>query len=592
MWLVQLYKANDNATIDGVYSTNSCDTNYINNYIDPDDYVHELSLCNTWDYATKKGILIFKKRPEEITFDPLQNERFMFYYFIISYNSSNSYCYIYSLEYLENTDFFIDFYVSPEIYFQFSIPDAILADPNPIMSFLRYIKGKTLKIGIMGNEIPKYSIVFDDNCKYYYYNNPNRDYITIFAIKKPFLVGMYLSPVQNLFFMTIHIKPRLIEEFNDYNITQSAYNPDNDQPIKVDDIIGRYFNSNTKEGVSYNDVNIDDDSDNFSYSLIRALLGTFKQDITDNYYVMLDTDMYVLSELYGSYMELSETPLCIYFPLFRPQLDNNGFNKIWPQYNPNDTSEYVYSFDLSISLNSNGEVLYSSLFMRYGASLYNANDCLAYSDPAGYMPAWRSAICDFTLPFRFLGASGCEATDDWNNDTIRHNANYLFRIVKPSLSGSSTSTYNIKGVGCGELTTDITRFSDFSANSEFQNDLYKYEQDEVQRITVSESGYPIGAISNKLGSYGVRNNEACFVLFDESLVENAADFLSIYQAVTAPLPDAIVCYVGDSEKIPNTHKNKVIHSDAIVTDLDTNEQMPLVIKYIRYAKRLHKLFNG
>jgi fibrillarin-like rRNA methylase len=82
------------------------------------------------------------------------------------------------------------------------------------------------------------------------------------------------------------------------------------------------------------------------------------------------------------------------------------------------------------------------------------------------------------------------------------------------------------------------------------------------------------------------------VLFNESLIENAADFLSIYQALTAPLPNSIVCYIGSDEKIPDTYRNKVLHSDAIVTDLDTNEQMPLVIKYIRYAKRIHELFNG
>jgi hypothetical protein len=252
------------------------------------------------------------------------------------------------------------------------------------MSFLRYIKGKTLKIGIIGNEIQKYSIVFDDKCKYYHLNN---DYITILAIKNPFLILMFLFPEQNLFFMQLLIKPRVIEEFNDYNITQSDYNPDHDQPLKVEDIIERYFNSNTKEGVSYNNINIGDNTDNFSYRLISALLGTFKEDIADNYYLMLDTDMSVLSEAYRSYMPLAETPLCIYFPLFRPQLDNNGFNMIWPQYNPNDTSEYVYRFGLSIRLNSNGEVLHSSLLMRYGASLSNPNYCYAHSNPTGYMPA-------------------------------------------------------------------------------------------------------------------------------------------------------------------------------------------------------------
>jgi len=115
---------------------------------------------------------------------------------------------------------------------------------------------------------------------------------------------------------------------------------------------------------------------------------------------------------------------------------------------------------------------------------------------------------------------------------------------------------------------------------------------EPQRVTFSESGYPVEGISNAIDDFRIANNQTCFVLFNERLVVNQDDFSSIYQAVTAPLPNAIVCYIGSSGTVPNTHRNKVIHSNAIVTDLDTNEQMPLVIKYIGYAKRLYKLFNG
>jgi hypothetical protein len=203
------------------------------------------------------------------------------------------------------------------------------------------------------------------------------------------------------------------------------------------------------------------------------------------------------------------------------------------------------------------------------------------------MPAWRSDTCDYTRPFRFVGDTNCEAMDDWAINAATHNANYLFKIVKPANSES----YNIKGVGCGELITEITNFSDFSAEYTFQNGIYAEGINEIQRITFSERGYPIEDISNALASCGISSNETCFVLFNESLLDDENDFRSIYQAVTVPLPNAIVCYVGDSEKIPDTHKNKVIHSNAIVTDLDTSEQMPLVIKYIKYAKRLHKLFN-
>jgi hypothetical protein len=114
----------------------------------------------------------------------------------------------------------------------------------------------------------------------------------------------------------------------------------------------------------------------------------------------------------------------------------------------------------------------------------------------------------------------------------------------------------------------------------------------LHRISFSEMGYPIEEIRTTLSDDEIRNSKTCFVLFSESLVENTSDFLSIYEAVTSALPSAILCYIGNDEKTPSTHKNKVIHSDAIVTDVDTGEAMPLVIKYIRYAERLHQLFNG
>jgi len=210
------------------------------------------------------------------------------------------------------------------------------------------------------------------------------------------------------------------------------------------------------------------------------------------------------------------------------------------------------------------------------------------------MLSWRSGSCDFTRPFRFVGYADCNSPDEWVASAMEHNANYLFLIVKPSSSDISVATYSIKGIGCGELTEPITSFSDngFAAEYELSNSIAAaYYFNVAERVTFSARGYPIEDISNMLGGYGITNNETCFVLFNESLIENAADFLSIYQAVTAPLPNTVVCYIGSSETVPDTHKNKVIHSNAVVTDLDTNEQIPLVIKYIRYAKRLHKLFN-
>jgi hypothetical protein len=578
MHLVQLQKANDDAPIEGVLSTSDCNTNYIN----PQNYLHELTLCSAWNNATRKRLLI-KKISEQIIITPLQNERFMKYSFTITYNSSEGTSHFISLEYLENTDFFIDFYVFTQIFVRFNIPAEISSAPNLIMSFLQYI----LNIGIIGNETPKYSIVFDDNCKYYHHGDP--DYIMISVIKNPFWIFILLQPGGSHVHMMINMKPILIEEFNDYTQTLSNYNPTDDQSLKVNDIINSYFDSSTKEGLSRNGVDINDNTDNFSYNLIRALLGTFKNDLIQNYYFSLDGNTGTLNPPGSNYMPLDETPVCIYFPLFRPQLDNDGFNMIWPQYDPNDASKYVYDFYLSINLNSDGVVNESLLNMVYGNSLLGQITC--FTNPSGHVPSWRFGTCDLTLPFRFVGVTECtlRAIDAWNNDTIRHNANYLFRIIKPS--SSNPSVYNIKGIGCNELTTDVSNFSDFNADYGLINSIYAIGINETQRITFSESGYPIGAISNTLEGYGVRTNETCFVLFNENLVESAADFLSIYQALTVPLPNTIVCYIGSSETVPDTHKNKVIHSNAIVTDLDTNEQMPLVIKYIRYAKRLYNLFN-
>jgi hypothetical protein len=264
---------------------------------------------------------------------------------------------------------------------------------------------------------------------------------------------------------------------------------------------------------------------------------------------------------------------------------------IWPQYTPNDTNKYINDFFFYIRLRNNGEVIESLLGMYYDGS-YSWINCY---NPQSQMLLWRSGSCDFTRPFRFAGYADCNSPDEWVANAMEHNANYLFLIVKPSSSDTSVATYNIKGIGCDELTEPIPSFSDngFEAEYELDNRISaNYDINNIERVIFSARGYPIEDISNTLGGYGVRNNETCFVLFNESLIENAADFLSIYQALTAPLPNSIVCYIGSDEKIPDTYRNKVIHSDAIVTDLDTNEQMPLVIKYIRYAKRLYELFNG
>jgi hypothetical protein len=583
MWLVQLHKAKQDAPIESVHST----TNWNDAYIYPDPYVpYALNLYNNWnyDYATKKRILIIKKKPEEITIAPLQNERFMFYRYMAKYNSSDIfppdiYSQIISLEYLVNEEFFLEFYSNKFIVVIFDIPPEITSAPNLALSLLQYIRGKTLNIGIIGNRIPKYSIAFDDNCKYYYYDGFDEDEIFVLALKNPFLIIMITSPVSGNLTIYIAMKPRLIEEFNN----ESTYSPDDDQPLRVNDIISQYFNSDNKTGLSH-DFNVNNDNINsFNYNLIKSLLAILKNGISDRYYFSLDDNLGSLYETPEIYRALAEIPVCIYFPLFRPQLDDNGFNMILPQYDPNDTSKYVRQFYFILHLQNNGEVNYCVTDVLRSGDPYDF--CRIFRQ--GHMPSWRSNTCDLTRPFRFVGAANCEATDDWVINTATHNANYLFLITKSTFSNS----YKIKGIGCNELITDVYRFDNFNSDYMFGNDIALTDNPTIYRFNFSASGYPTNEISTTLASYGAVNNETCFVLLNDSLLEDMSDFTTIYQALTAPLPNAIVCYIGDSEKIPDTYKNKVIHSDAIVTDLSTNEQMPLVIKYIRYAKRLHNLFN-
>jgi len=446
-----------------------------------------------------------------------------------------------------------------------------------------------LKIGIPGHETPKYSIEFDDNC-YYYYDDGDDDFAIIFIIKNPFLFLILLDLIQDYFELMISMKPALIEDFNDYESTNSSYNPDNDRALLLDEVIEQHFNVAAKTGISNNNIGINDTTNRFGYNLTRALLRTFKNEIASNYYFSLDDTLGYAYSSYNTYIPLEQKPLCIYFPLLRHQLDNNGHSSGLPQYDPNDTRKYVHSFSLYIRLNSNGEVQDSVPYMSYGDDLYNLIYCSLWS--YGSVPSWRSDTCDITLPFRFAGISDCTEPDYWNNETTIHNANYLFLIVKPAPTDPSTVTYNIKGIGCGELTTEVTTFSDFRADYDLRNSIVASGLTNVSRINHQRGGYPIDEISNELSSYRGADAETYFVLFNESIVDNQDDFYTLYQSVTSALPNSIVCYIGSDEKIPDGYKSKVVHSNAIVTDLDTNEQVPLVIKFINYAKKLHKLFNG
>jgi len=115
--------------------------------------------------------------------------------------------------------------------------------------------------------------------------------------------------------------------------------------------------------------------------------------------------------------------------------------------------------------------------------------------------------------------------------------------------------------------------------------------DSIPTITF-DFGYAFDRISTTLSNFEVSDSKTCFVLFSQNLIDNVDDFANIYGAVRDSLPNPIICYIGDDSNIPSELVNKVVHSDAIVTDLNTGETMPLVIKYIRYAQRLLNLFNG
>jgi hypothetical protein len=527
MWLVQLYKGNDSVPTGSVFHTADCNIEYI----DPPASIYEeaqQNLCESWDEPTKRRMLIIKKSPEEITISPLRNERFMGYYYDAYIESLDIHIgsYIFSLEYLDNENYVLEFYIYTRMFIRFDVPDGILHTSdryNRMRSLLDYIKGKTFTIRVRGNATPKYSFVFDDNCKYYYVNYED-GYIRILVVKNPFLLAILLDPSEDYFFILTHMKPKMIEDFNDYESNESTYNPEDDRPLIIDEIVNTYFDVDGKTGISYENVDINDTNNKFGYKLIRALLGTWRSEIVDRYEFSLDNDEGTALLLDSTYIPINQRPTCIYFPLSRPQLDHSGISNERPQYDPNDTNKYMHEFRFEIRLNSSGQVINSLCLARYGTRDHHTDTCTVSG--SSRIPAWRSTSCDLTLPFRFVGASGCDATDYWANNGIEYNANYLFRLVKSEPTSSGSSTYNIRGVGCGELTTEIRNFSDFRGYTSFRNSIIATPLGRIQRINFSRTGYPISGISGALAIFGeeITNNETCFVLFNESLIENADGF--------------------------------------------------------------------
>ncbi len=573
MWLVQLYKANDN-TPQIVYSTSSCDVSELENYINPNDYIHELSLCSNWDFVEKKKLLILGKGQGHTLSSP-KNERLIHYYYYIANITEDSIRHsdFIIFEYLTGSEFLMDFYINTKIYVGASLPPDITI--SGLYDLIEYIKNKTLSISFGSSVTPKYTIHFYDDCKYYKYSN-----WTVIIIKKPFLFMFYYDETWRYISLAIYATPKLIDDLNNHNSTDSSYSLDTDPPLNIDNIVLDYFNVSAMSGIQHSDISIYDDTNSLGYNLLRAFVGprTYTDTCTINIGDIIFTG-YIYSYSYDS---LDEAAIYTYFPLLRPKLDADGSFNPYPQYDPIDEdSNIVYLFNSIILSNS------SSINSFYLASYFNNYYMFCEIYSSGQLTSWRTGYCDFTAPFRFLRDADCHelATDTWGTESAINNANYLFMISK----SPSSSTYSIKGVGCNETTYPLDFNDAFIWYFWFLISFFS----DLSSINFSGFGYAFDRISQTLSSeVRLADSETCFVLFSDKLLDNEDDFINIYTATKESLPNSIICYFGDDSMIPHNLKNKVIYSDAIVTDLDINEQMSLVIKYIRYAQRLYKMFNG
>ena len=579
MWLIQLYKANNNIT-QNVYSTASCERDNLENYINPDDYRHELSLCNDWDFSEKKKLLILGKGQGTMITIP-KDERMIQYHFV-HYNSNdlrNKNSQFIIFEYKTGSDFLMDFYVYTKINGSAVLPTGITI--SGIRDLIEYIRNKTLNLSFGNNDTPKYRIHFDDTCKYYIMNND-----MAIIIKKPFLfLFMYRGQYSYSYVdVTIYATPKLIDDINNHDSTNSNYDIDTDHSLSIDQIVGYYFNANDTSGIQYSNVSINDCDDNnaFGCNLIRAFSGPINYEGPCNINI---ADISFVAYMHSySYASLDAVPIYIYFPLLRPKLDTDGYFYSYPQYDPLDEDSKIQYLQIYMGLSNAESIEYFRLWSIYIRYDYYYPCSIVYS---GQLPSWNSSEwCNLTVPFRFVEACNSSelTTDNWSAPQAINNANYLFMISK----SPSSDTYSIKGVGCNEETQPL----DFNATYTFYFNLSVNFFTSLRAITFSGFGYEFDRISETLSSeVRLENSETCFVLFSDKLIDDENDFINIHTAVREALPNSILCYFGDDSKIPRDLKNKVIHSDAIVTDLDTNEQMPLVIKYIRYAKRLHELFN-
>ncbi len=574
MWLVQLYKAdeNDDKIVD-VYSTNYCSTDYIN----PENYEHELNLCRNWGDNENKTLLILKKRHGAVLEIP-RNERILSYWSYISYHTHTYYADFIIFEYLTESGPLIDFYVNTNLICWFPLDlDKISGFSSVAEGILAYIKNKTLNITILGAADPKYSIKFDDDCSYYLLGNNG-----LVVIKKPFLIRLYHGFFHYIY-IHIYITPKLISEINNDSIIVSEYNPATDQVLNLDKIISQYFDIKTMSGILHENQNIDDDSNIFGYNLIRALTNPIRHDLI-NLYDFTINDTRLNSSYYGSLHSsgsLLEVPLYTYFPLFRTKLNEEGTSYPYPQYDPLDEDSYISYLYTAISLLNSSSINYFGLTASY--FIYGSYGWCSIYSPSE-LPSWTSETCNFKVPFRFVGAADCSdpTTDNWATNPV--NANYLFKIAK----SPSSDIYSIKGVGCNDITQPLSFNADYALITHISATFFET----LRKVTSFGFGYDFIGIQVALSNYVASTADSGFVLFSENLIDDVNDFVNIYEAVRTSLPNFITCYFGDDSKIPHDLNNKVLHSNAIVTDLDTNEQMPLVIKYIRYAQRLYKMFNG
>jgi hypothetical protein len=311
----------------------------------------------------------------------------------------------------------MDFYINTKISRIMQIPDGTISSPSTVIrDLINYLNGKTLNIRVIDSDTPKYSIHFNDDCKYYTMENSR-----IMMIKKPFLIiiSTYRRHIISRFNLYIYVVPQLIDELNDYSSTTSDYEPAADPPMSVDSIVSQYFDDATMSGLQQDNVNIDYPNNTFEYKLIRAIMGNVKYDATSNY--ILDIDGKILQNIPLNESDTRfpydwrQVPLYTYFPLLRPKLDNQDFFTPFPQYDPLNENSNIRGLDIRISLSNSNSIDYFLLYSTY----FDANSLISCNIEGGYqLPSWSSEQCNFAVPFRFVGAADCTnpQTDHWGSN--------------------------------------------------------------------------------------------------------------------------------------------------------------------------------